>query len=109
MRVITAQTEQRAQAQGDAMLLWRACKDLGQDGPIPSAETTARHGWNDQERIRAKARGKAIIAGTPDEVHAELTALAAAHRAEEIMVNTLTSDPADRLASHRLLAERFAA
>ncbi len=108
VRVITAEAEERAQALGDAILLWRVRKDLGQDGPIPSAETTARHSWSDQERTRANARAKAIISGTPDRVHSELTALAMAHGAEEIMVNTLTSDPADRLASYRLLAEQLA-
>jgi alkanesulfonate monooxygenase SsuD/methylene tetrahydromethanopterin reductase-like flavin-dependent oxidoreductase (luciferase family) len=108
VRVITAQTEQRAQALADAMLLWRSRKDLGHDGLVPSAETTARHEWSNEERARANARAKAIIAGTPDRVHAELIALAETHGAEEVMVNTLTSDPGDRLAAYRLLAERFA-
>lgn len=108
VRVITAETAERAQALADAMLLWRARKDLGNDGPIPSADTTAEHVWGEQERTRAKARAKAIIAGTPDQVYTELTALADAHGADEVMINTLTSDPADRHASYRLLAERFA-
>lgn len=107
-RVITAETEERAQALADAMLLWRARKDLGHDGPIPSTETTARHEWSQAERTRAKARSQAIIAGTPDQVSTELTALAEAHGAEEVMINTLTSDPDDRMASYRLLAERLA-
>jgi luciferase family oxidoreductase group 1 len=107
VRVVTAETAGRAQALADAMLLWRARKDLGHDGPIPSAETTARHEWSDQERTRAKARSRAVIAGTPDEVHAELVALADVHGADEIMVNTLTSDPAERFASYRLLAEHL--
>lgn len=107
VRVITAETEQRAQSLADAMLLWRTRKDLGHDGPIPSAETAARHDWTNQERTRAKARSQAIIAGTPDQVHTTLSALADAHGTEELMINTLTSDPDDRLASYRLLAERF--
>ena len=49
----------------------------------------------------------AIIAGTPDQVSTELTALAEAHSADEVMINTLTSDPDDRLTSYRLLAERL--
>ncbi|MBO1902460.1 MsnO8 family LLM class oxidoreductase [Leucobacter weissii] len=108
VRAVTAEDPERAQALADAMLLWRARKDLGHDGPIPSAETTAAHEWNEQERTRAKARSKAIIAGTPDQVASELEALADAHGADEVMVNTLTSDPDDRLASYRLLAEHLA-
>lgn len=107
VRVVTAETAVRAQALADAMLLWRARKDLGHDGPIPSAETTARHEWSDQERTRAKARSQAIIAGTPEQVSTELAALVDANGVEEIMINTLTSDPEDRLASYRLLAERI--
>lgn len=109
VRVVTADTDERAQALADAMLLWRARKDLGHDGPMPSVETTARHEWSDHERTRANARAQAIIAGTPDSVHAELTSLAEAHGAGEIMINTLTSDPDDRLTSYRLLAKRFTA
>lgn len=89
------------------MLLWRARKDLGHDGPIPSAESTERHAWTEQERARAKARAQGIVTGTPEQVHAQLDALGQAHGAEEIMINTLTSDPEDRLASYRLLAEQF--
>ena len=107
MRVVTAETRERAQQLADAMLLWRARKDLGFDGPIPSAKTTARHEWTDAERTRAKARTHAIIAGTPDQVSTELTALAEAHSADEVMINTLTSDPDERLTSYRLLAERL--
>ncbi len=108
VRVITAETNERARALADAMLLWRARKDLGHDGPVPSAETTAAHAWSDAERTRAKARSQAIIAGTPDDVHRTLMNLGRVHRADEIMINTLTSDPADRYASYRLLAQEFA-
>lgn len=107
VRTVTAEDPERAQTLADAMLWWRVRKDLGSDGPIPSAETAARHEWTDQERTRGKARAQAIVTGTPDQVHAELAALAHAHGVEEIMVNTLTSDPDDRRESYRLLAERF--
>lgn len=107
VRAVTAPDSERAQALADAMVLWRARKDLGHDGPIPSAETAAQHLWSEAERTRAQARTQAIVAGTPEQVHAELHALARAHGAEEVMVNTLTSDPADRLTSYQLLADRF--
>jgi alkanesulfonate monooxygenase SsuD/methylene tetrahydromethanopterin reductase-like flavin-dependent oxidoreductase (luciferase family) len=106
VRAITAETAERAQQLAEAMSLWRARKDLGYDGPIPSVESTARHDWTEQERTRAKARAQAIIAGTPDHVHETIKGLAEGHGAEEVMVNTLTSDPEDRLTSYRLLAER---
>ncbi|WP_328398009.1 MsnO8 family LLM class oxidoreductase [Nocardia sp. NBC_00416] len=107
VRVVTAESPERARALAEAMVLWRVRKDLGYDGPIPSIDTTARYHWTEAEQTRAKARATAIISGTPDRVYAELTTLAEAHGAAEIMVNTLTSDPDDRLTSYRLLAERF--
>lgn len=38
---------------------------------------------------------------------AELIGLARAHQVDEIIVNTLTHDPVDRLRSYELLAETF--
>lgn len=107
VRAVTAPTAERARALADAMLLWRVRKDFGHDGPVPSVETAERHAWTEEERTRARARAKAIISGTPEDVHAELAALVKTHRADEILINTLTSDPGDRLTSYQLLAERF--
>lgn len=107
VRAATAEDPARAQQLADAMLLWRARKDLGYDGPVPSVDATAAHPWTDAERTRAKARSAAIITGTPDVVVQRLNELAVSHGADEIMVNTLTSDPHDRLTSYRLLAERI--
>lgn len=108
VRTITAEDPARAQKLAEAMLLWRARKDLGYDGPIPSVGATAAHRWTDAERTRAKARSTAIITGTPDVVAQRLHDLAKGHGADEVMINTLTSDPDDRLSSYRLLAEQFA-
>ncbi|WP_423832865.1 hypothetical protein [Streptomyces manipurensis] len=41
-------------------------------------------------------------------MHAALTALAASHGVDELIVNTLTADPADRRRSYELLADAFA-
>lgn len=107
VRAVTAGDPEYAQALGDAMVLWRVRKDLGDEIPVPSVETVRNHVWTDKERTRAEMRRRAIITGTPDEVHHRLTVLAETHGTGEIMVNTLVSDPADRIASYRLLAEQF--
>ncbi len=46
--------------------------------------------------------------GTPDRVHAALAAMAASLNIQELVVNTITHDPAARLRSYSLLAEVFA-
>ncbi|MFI1280161.1 hypothetical protein ACH4U5_05255 [Streptomyces sp. NPDC020858] len=90
-----------------SLLLWRARKDLGQDGPLPSYETTRRHRWTGAELERAKVHRTALVCGAPEQVHAALTALAGTHGVDELIINTLTCDPADRQRSYELLAEAF--
>ncbi|MFI8341226.1 hypothetical protein ACIF8W_14225 [Streptomyces sp. NPDC085639] len=90
------------------MLLRRARKDLGQDGPLPSYGTTRRHRWTGAELERAQMHRTALVSGTPDQVAAVLTALAASHGVDELTSNTLTRDPSDRQRSYELLAEAFA-
>ena len=109
VRFATAETEDKAQALANALLLWRVRKDLGHDGPIPSIMAAASYRWSAQERARAKERSQALIIGTPDKVRDQLLSLAESHGADELMLNTLVCDPADRLEAYRLLAESFSA
>ncbi|MGP9650823.1 LLM class flavin-dependent oxidoreductase [Glutamicibacter sp. AOP38-B1-38] len=105
VRFVTAETEEQARALAEALLLWRVRKDFGHDGPIPSTATAARYQWSTAERARAQERSQALIVGTPSKVRAELLALADTHGADELMLNTLASDPEDRLEAYRLLAD----
>jgi len=105
VRFVTAETEEQAQALAEALLLWRVRKDFGHDGPIPSTATAARYQWSTAERARAQERSQALIVGTPSKVRAELLALADSHGADELMLNTLVSDPEDRLSAYQLLAD----
>ncbi len=90
------------------MRLWRAPKDLGQDGPLPSYETTRRHRWTGAELARAEVHRTALVPGAPEQVCAVLTALAGSHGVDELIINTLTCDPSDRQRSYELLSEAFA-
>ncbi|WTW99462.1 MsnO8 family LLM class oxidoreductase [Streptomycetaceae bacterium NBC_01309] len=105
VRVIAADTDAEASALADAYLLWRSRKDLGHDEPLPSAATARRHRWTDEESARAAVNRKAVVFGGPDRVGARLSELARAHGVDELIVNTLTHDPDDRLHSYRLLAK----
>ncbi|CCB78497.1 MULTISPECIES: MsnO8 family LLM class oxidoreductase [Streptomycetaceae] len=108
VRAVTADTAAKATQLADAMLLWRARKDLGEDRPLPSAATVRAHRWSSRERERAAVHRPSVLHGTPEQVHAAISELAAAHGVREVVVNTLTHDPADRLRSYQLLAEAFA-
>jgi luciferase family oxidoreductase group 1 len=76
--------------------------------PYPSRDEVEAHIFTPEERaILAQTAGRAL-AGTPEQLRAELTELAAAAEAEEVMVLTITPDFASRLRSYELLAEAFA-
>lgn len=107
VRAVTAEDPRHAAALAQAMLLWRARKDLGHDGPIPTPTTAARHIWTPEERAQAAMHRPTILHGTPEQLHVHLASLARAHRATEIMINTLAASPEDRMASYELLAARF--
>jgi len=60
---------------------------------------------NEQERIMHNR--KRVITGTPSQMKAKLTQLAAEYDVDEIIAVTITENFDDRLTSYRLLAEQF--
>ncbi len=108
VRVLLSDTAAKADDLARSLLLWRSRKDLGEDGPIPALESTRRHDWSDAELERAQANSAALIHGTPEQVRPVLAELANEHGVAELVVNTVTHDPADRLRSYQLLAEVMA-
>ncbi|QNE23210.1 MsnO8 family LLM class oxidoreductase [Kribbella qitaiheensis] len=105
VRVIVADTESHANDLAASLLLWRSRKDLGDDRPLPSIETARNHRWTSAELERASYNSKALISGTPDQVAPILSDLAYLHGTDELVVNVLTHDPADRLRTYQLLAQ----
>ncbi|WP_410537754.1 MsnO8 family LLM class oxidoreductase [Streptomyces sp. KL2] len=105
VRAVTAESEAEAEALAQSVLLWRSRKDLGDDLPLPTPRAARDHRWTALEAERAAVRGRGLVWGTPDQVHARLVRLAEEHGVEEVMVNTLACDPEDRMRSYRLLAE----
>ncbi|WP_078893219.1 LLM class flavin-dependent oxidoreductase [Streptomyces sp. NRRL F-2580] len=100
------------------------CRPRRGTGPEPAAVarppawTSARTPRCRRTRPRAATGGRApswsgprctaLVSGAPEQVHSVLTALAGTHGVDELVVNTLTSDPADRQRSYELPAEAFA-
>ncbi|MFJ8589460.1 MsnO8 family LLM class oxidoreductase [Streptomyces sp. NPDC093595] len=107
VRVVTADTQERADGLALSLLLWRSRKDLGQDRPLPSVDAARRHRWSTAEAERAAVNSQALVTGTPERVREELERLATAHGVDELVINTLTHDPADRVRSYELLAQVF--
>ena len=53
------------------------------------------------------SRSRRMILGTPDRVRAEIEAVAAEYRADEIMIVNILHDPVARRRSYALTAEAF--
>ncbi|MFF3877252.1 MsnO8 family LLM class oxidoreductase [Streptomyces sp. NPDC001978] len=107
VRAVVASTATKARELADTYLLWRSRRDLGHDEALPSPLIARAHRWTAQEKDHADHNSQALIAGTPSEVHDELVELSKIHGVDEIIVNTLTHDPTDRVLSYQLLAEAF--
>ncbi|MEV7628771.1 MsnO8 family LLM class oxidoreductase [Actinoplanes sp. NPDC089786] len=105
VRVFVSPNGRRAGVLAADYLLWRARKDLGANEPLPCEGEADRHPWTAAERIHAAHDAGAIVVGDPAEVGVRLTELAAAHGVEEVVVNTLAPDLADRIRTYELLVE----
>ncbi len=105
--VLCADTEERA-AQLRKLSDYNLLKfEQGRFEPMGSAEELADHQFSPEEQVRVHHNRGRIVSGTPEQVKAQLTALATQFDLDEIMITTMTYAHADRLRSFRLLAEVF--
>lgn len=77
---------------------------------VPSADEAAAEmtpGQLAEPTTIVDGRWPKFVAGGPDDVRATLEQMVAESGADELMVQDLIADPADRRRSHRLLAESF--
>ncbi len=63
--------------------------------------------WTDAERAGVADRVATQIVGSPETVCAGLDVLARATGADEVIVTTITTDHADRVRGHELLAREW--
>jgi hypothetical protein len=71
--------------------------------PFPSPEAIAAHAYGAAETERIEQLRQRTVYGTPDEVAARLRGLAGSFGADELVVITMTHDPADRACSYELI------
>jgi alkanesulfonate monooxygenase SsuD/methylene tetrahydromethanopterin reductase-like flavin-dependent oxidoreductase (luciferase family) len=65
--------------------------------------------WTDDERTGVADRVDTQFVGSPSTVIAGLETLVKATGADELLITTITTDHADRVRSHELLAEAWSA
>jgi luciferase family oxidoreductase group 1 len=77
------------------------------DDEAPSYESVKNNVYSSEEKARIQYNRGRMIFGTPDEVKARLTLLAASFDVDEVVVATFADTEADRLRSYQLLAQAF--
>ena len=105
--VICAETEDEAERQIQSRDLWRLRLDVGRLDPYPSVAEAEAHDYTDAERGRVEGNRARSIFGAPAQVKARLEAIAQEYAVDELVILTITHDPAVRLRSYELLAEAF--
>ncbi|MBR0663347.1 LLM class flavin-dependent oxidoreductase [Roseomonas hellenica] len=102
---LTAPTETEAWRLYRSREIWRLHRDRGRYPPLPSVEEAEAYPLSEAERAHLeRGRGRAIV-GTPEQVLARLTALAAEMGVGEVAVLSPCHDPEARARSYALLAE----
>ena len=79
----------------------------GRHGPFPSVEEAETYPYDPQELAIVEQARRRTIAGAPEQVHAELTALARQYGVDELVVVSIAHDFKARLRSYELIAEVF--
>ncbi len=107
--VICAETEAEATRLASSMQLSWVRLRSGRPSKIPSPETALSYPYTEVEAAAAQGYRQLQIVGTPGQVRERIESLARRTQADEVMVTTVTHDPAARLRSYQLLAAAFAA
>jgi luciferase family oxidoreductase group 1 len=105
---IAAETAEEAERLWSSTALTWLYLHRGEPRKIPSPEQAASYDYTPLDRRVIEERRALSIVGTPDAVKAEIGKRAAAAGADEVMIATITHDPAARLRSYELIAEAFA-
>jgi alkanesulfonate monooxygenase SsuD/methylene tetrahydromethanopterin reductase-like flavin-dependent oxidoreductase (luciferase family) len=103
--VICAETEQRAKwLAGPSRLAFLRLRS-GRPGRYPTPEEAAEYTFTPREREVIRSWTSSHVVGDPDAVRGQLADLVERTGADELIVTTMTHDPADRIRSYELLAE----
>ena len=103
--VLCAETEEEVDRLAGGAALWRLQLEQGRPGPVPDPARADGHPWTDDQLARNAKMSVRHAIGTPDQVHGKLQEIAAAYDTDELMMLTVTHDPAARRRSYELVAE----
>ncbi|GAB3573626.1 LLM class flavin-dependent oxidoreductase [Hymenobacter daeguensis] len=102
-----ADTEEKANELRKAMDMQLIRFNRGDFRTFPSAEEVRSHQFSAEDEAHLAFNRNRVVSGTPGQVHAQFTQMAADYGVDEITAVTITADFQDRLRSYELLAEAF--
>ncbi len=107
--VVTAEDEEEANRLAASSKMAMKLLRRGQLIPVPPVEKALRFLESEGGEAGPRAPGgrRRAVIGTPDQVRAELEALAGDYGADEVIVVTITFDHMARRRSYELLADAF--
>jgi luciferase family oxidoreductase group 1 len=105
--VICAETTEHARWLAGSSALSFVRLRQGRPTPLPTPEDAAEYVFTPSEREIVRSWTAPLILGDPDEVRAQLEALAQRTGVDELMITTMVHSPAERLRSYELLAEAW--
>lgn len=104
---LCADTEEKAQELRAAMDIQLIRFNKGDFRTFPTAEEVRNYRFSAEDQSHLAHNRNRIVSGTPGQVHAQLSKLAADYGVDEITAVTITADFQDRRRSYELLAEAF--
>jgi alkanesulfonate monooxygenase SsuD/methylene tetrahydromethanopterin reductase-like flavin-dependent oxidoreductase (luciferase family) len=75
--------------------------------PFPTPHEARAHTWTDEDQAMVADRVETQFVGSAGQVADKLEQLQEATGADELIITTITHDPADRVRSYRLLADEW--
>ena len=105
--LLCADTEAKAQELRAAMDLMLLRFGKGERGSFPTMPEVAAYRLTPEDHAHLAFNRNRVVSGTPGQVHAQLTQLAADYGVDEITAVTITASFDDQLRSYELLADAF--
>jgi luciferase family oxidoreductase group 1 len=105
--VTCAETEAEAKDLCWSRWCWRIMRNRGLDGGIPSVHEARSFPYNERELEYVEYMQGISIYGTPQQCRERLEAIGRLYDVDEIVVLTITHDPAARRRSYELIAGAF--
>ncbi|WP_418960316.1 LLM class flavin-dependent oxidoreductase [Streptomyces tritici] len=106
--VVVAEDDATARELATGYALWVRSIRTGEGAiPFPTPDEARAHAWTDADRALVADRVDTRFVGSPGRVADDLERLQEATGADELIITTITHDPAARVHSYRLLAEEW--